>query len=128
MKHIWAVVFVVAAAIGAGSPLQGLPLITGGSLIVAAVLIGLSLRFSGLGRWLLGRLWPGQFSDRAQRRVATSLALALLLAFLLWGTGTLLEHLGSSSAMAAHIDSTLTVLGAIGAGGILWAQAVWVRH
>jgi hypothetical protein len=128
MKHIWAVIFVLAAAIGAHSPVQGVPLITGSTLIIAAVLIGLSLHFSGFGRWFLGRLWPGQFSNRKQKRVATSLALALLFAYLLWGTGTLLESLTGSSSLVKHIDSTLMILGTLGACGVLWAQSVWVRR
>jgi hypothetical protein len=128
MKHIWAIIFVLAAANGANSPLQGVPLITGSTLIVAAVLIGLSLRFSGFGRWFLGRLWPGQFSDRKQKRVATTLALVLLLAYVLWGVGTLLGSLGRGSPLAGQIESTLTVFGLLGACGMLWAQAVWVRQ
>jgi hypothetical protein len=128
MKHIWAIIFVFVAAIGASSPLQGVPLITGSTLIVAAVLIGLSLRFSGFGRWFLGRLWPGQFTNRQQKRVATILALVLLLAYVLWGVGTLLGSLGRGSALAGQIESTLTVLGLLGACGMLWAQAVWVRR
>jgi hypothetical protein len=128
MKHIWAIVFVLAAAIGASSPLQGLPLITGSLLIVAAVLIGLSLRFSGFGRWFLGRVWPGQFSDGKQKRLATSLALLLLLAYALWGIGTLLGSLTRSSALVEQIESTLAVFGLLGACGILWAQAVLVRR
>ena len=96
-------------------------------LIVAAVLIGLSLRFSGFGRWFLGRLWPGQFSDGKQKRVATSLALVLLLTYVLWGIGTLLGSLTRSSPFVEHIESTMTTLGLLGACGILWAQAVWVR-
>src|SRR5215207_4699636 len=90
MKHIWAIIFVLAAAIGASSPLEWVPLITGSILIVAAVLIGLSLRFSGFGRWFLGRRWPGNFSDGREKRVATTLVLVLLLAYVLWGVGTLL--------------------------------------
>lgn len=126
MKRIWAIVFVLAAAIGASSPLQWVPLITGSTLIVAAVLIGLSLRFSGFGRWFLGRLWPGQFSDGKQKRVATSLVLVLLLAYVLWGIGTLLGSLPGSSSRVEHIKSLLTVLGLLGSCGILWAQAVLV--
>src|SRR5689334_9918720 len=103
MKHIWAIVFILAA-IGASSSLQWAPLITGSALIVAAVLVGLSLRFSGFGRWFLGRLWPGQFSEVKQKRVATSLALVLLLAYILWGTGTLLGSLGHTSALAEQIQ------------------------
>ena len=128
MKHIWAIVFVLAAAIGARSPLQSVPLITGSMLIIAAVLIGLSLRFSGFGRWFLGRLWPGQFSDGKQKRVATSLILVLLLAYVLWGIGTLLGSLPGSSSLVEHIRSTLTVLGLLGSCGILWAQEVLVRR
>jgi hypothetical protein len=128
MKHIWAIVFVLAAAIGARSPLQSVPLITGSMLIIAAVLIGLSLRFSGFGRWFLGRLWPGQFSELKQKRVATGLALVLLLAYILWGSGIVLGSLGRSSAIEQQIVSTMTLLGILGACGILWAQAVWVRH
>ena len=127
MKHIWAIVFVLAAAIGASSPLQGVPLITGSTLIIVAVLIGLSLRFSGFGRWFLGRLWPGQFSEGKQKRLATSLALVLLLTYVLWGIGTLLGSLTRSSPFVEHIESTITTLGLHGACGILWAQAVWVR-
>jgi hypothetical protein len=52
----------------------------------------------------------------------------LLLAYLLWGTATLLESLASSSSLVEHVQSTLTILGTIGACGILWAQAVWVRR
>jgi len=96
-------------------------------LIVAAVLIGLSLRFSGFGRWFLGRLWPGQFSDGKQKRVATSLAVVLLLTYVLWGIGTLLGSLTRSSPFVEYIESTMTTLGLLGACGILWAQAVWVR-
>jgi hypothetical protein len=128
MKHIWAIIFVLAATIGASSPLQGVPLITGSILIVAAVLIGLSLRFSGFGRWFLGRLWPGQFSDGKQKRVTTSLLLVLLLAYVLWGIGALLGSLPSSSSLVEHIKSTLTVLGLLGSCSILWAQAVLVRR
>jgi len=127
MKHIWAIVFVLAAAIGASSPLQGVPLITGSVLIVAAVLIGLSLRFSGFGRWFLGRLWPGQFSDGKQRRVATSLVLVLLIAYVLWGMGTLLGGLAGSSSLVEQIKNIMTVLGLLGAIAILSAQAVLVR-
>ena len=127
MKHIWAIVFVLVAAIGANSPLQGVPLITGGVLIVAAVLIGLSLRFSGFGRWFLGRLWPGQFSDGKQRRVATSLVLVLLIAYVLWGMGTLLGGLAGSSSLVDQIKNMMTVLGLLGAIAILSAQAVLVR-
>ena len=127
MKHIWAIVFVLVAAIGANSPLQGVPLITGGVLIVAAVLIGLSLRFSGFGRWFLGRLWPGQFSDGKQRRVATSLVLVLLIAYVLWGIGTLLGGLAGSSSLVEQIKNMMTVLGLLGAIGILSAQTVLVR-
>ena len=127
MKHIWAIVFVLAAAIGANSPLQGVPLITGGVLIVAAVLIGLSLRFSGFGRWFLGRLWPGQFSDGKQRRVATSLVLVLLIAYVLWGIGTLLGGLAGSSSLVEQTKNMMTVLGLLGAIGILSAQTVLVR-
>lgn len=127
MKHIWAIVFVLAAAIGASSPLEGVPFITGSLLIVAAVLTGLSLRFSGFGRWFLGRVWPGQFSDGRQKRVATSLALVLLLAYVLWGVGTLLGSITRSSPLVEQIESTLTVLGLLGACSILWAQAVLVR-
>ena len=127
MKHIWAIVFVLAAANGASSPLQGVPLITGSVLIVAAVLIGLSLRFSGFGRWFLGRLWPGQFSDRKQRRVATSLVLVLLIAYVLWGMGTLLGGLAGSSSLVEQIKNIMTVLGLLGAIAILSAQAVLVR-
>jgi hypothetical protein len=127
MKHIWAIVFVLAAAIGANSPLQGVPLITGSVLIVAAVLIGLSLRFSGFGRWFLGRLWPGQFSDGKQRRVATGLVLVLLIAYVLWGIGTLLGGLAGSSSLVEQIKNMMTVLGLLGAIGILSAQAVLVR-
>ena len=127
MKHIWAIVFVLAAAIGANSPLQGVPLITGGVLIVAAVLIGLSLRFSGFGRWFLGRLWPGQFSDRKQRRVAIGLVLVLLIAYVLWGMGTLLGGLAGSSSLVEQIKNMMTVLGLLGAIGILSAQTVLVR-
>jgi hypothetical protein len=128
MKHIWAIAFVLVAAIGASSPLQGVPLITGSTLIVAAALIGLSLRFSGFGRWFLGRLWPGQFSDGKQKRVATSLALVLLFAYVFWGIGTLLGSLPGSSSLVEHIKSLLTVLGILGSCGILWAQAVLVRR
>src|SRR5215213_11894649 len=103
MKHLWAIIFVLAAAIGASSPLQGVPLITGSTLIVAAILIGLSLRFSGFGRWFLGRLWPGQFSDGKQKRVATSLVLVLLLAYAFWGIGTLLGSLPGSSSQGQQI-------------------------
>ena len=127
MKHIWAIVFVLAAAIGANSPLQGVPLITGGVLIVAAVLIGLSLRFSGFGRWFLGRLWPGQFSDGKQRRVATGLVLVLLIAYVLWGIGTLLGGLAGSSSLVEQTKNMMTVLGLLGAIGILSAQTVLVR-
>jgi len=127
MKHIWAIVFVLAAAIGANSPLQGVPLITGSVLIVAAVLIGLSLRFSGFGRWFLGRLWPGQFSDGKQRRVATGLVLVLLIAYVLWGIGTLLGGLAGSSSLVEQIKNMMTVLGLLGAIGILSAQTVLVR-
>jgi hypothetical protein len=127
MKHIWAIVFVLAAAIGASSPLEWVPLITGSTLIVAAVLIWLSLRFSGFGRWFLGRLWPGQFSDGKQKRVATSLALVLLLAYVLWGIGTLLGSLPGSSSLVEHTKNMLTVIGLLGSCGILWAQAVLVR-
>ena len=127
MKHIWAIVFVLAAAIGASSPLQGVPLTTGSMLIVAAVLIGLSLRFSGFGRWFLGRLWPGQFSDGKQRRVATSLVLVLLIAYVLWGMGTLLGGLAGSSSLVEQIKNIMTVLGLLGAIAILSAQAVLVR-
>jgi len=127
MKHIWAIVFVLAAAIGASSPLQGVPLITGSVLIVAAVLIGLSLRFSGFGRWFLGRLWPGQFSDGKQRRVATGLVLVLLIAYVLWGIGTLLGGLAGSSSLVEQIKNMMTVLGLLGAIGILSAQTVLVR-
>jgi len=127
MKHIWAIVFVLTAAIGANSPLQGVPLITGSVLIVAAVLIGLSLRFSGFGRWFLGRLWPGQFSDGKQRRVATGLVLVLLIAYVLWGIGTLLGGLAGSSSLVEQIKNMMTVLGLLGAIGILSAQAVLVR-
>ena len=127
MKHIWAIVFVLVAAIGANSPLQGVPLITGGVLIVAAVLIGLSLRFSGFGRWFLGRLWPGQFSDGKQRRVATGLVLVLLIAYVLWGMGTLLGGLAGSSSLVDQIKNMMTVLGLLGAIAILSAQAVLVR-
>ena len=126
MKHIWAIVFVLAA-IGASSPLQGVPLITGGMLILAAVLVGLGLRFSGFGRWFLGRLWPGQFADAKQKRVATILALVLVLAYVAWGTGTLLGSLTRSSPMVEQVESMLTVLGMLGACGIVWAQAVWAR-
>jgi hypothetical protein len=128
MKHIWAIIFVLAAALGASSPLQWVPFITGSILIVAAILIGLSLRFSGFGRWFLGRLWPGQFSDRKQKRVATSLVLTLLLAYVLWGIGTLLRSVANSSPLVEQIESTLTVLGLLGACGILWAQAVLIRR
>ena len=127
MKHIWAIVFVLAAAIGASSPLQGVPLITGSVLIVAAVLIGLSLRFSGFGRWFLGRLWPGQFSDGKQRRVATGLVLVLLIAYVLWGIGTLLGGLAGSSSLVEQTKNMMTVLGLLGAIGILSAQTVLVR-
>ena len=127
MKHIWAIVFVLVAAIGANSPLQGVPLITGSVLIVAAVLIGLSLRFSGFGRWFLGRLWPGQFSDGKQRRVATSLVLVLLIAYVLWGMGTLLGGLAGSSSLVEQTKNMMTVLGLLGAIGILSAQTVLVR-
>ena len=127
MKHIWAVIFVLAAAIGASSSLEWVPFITGSILIVAAVLIALGLRFSGFGRWFLGRLWPGQFSDGKQKRVATSLVLVLLLAYVLWGIGTLLGSLPGSSSLVEHIKSRLTVLGLLGPCGILWAQAVVVR-
>jgi len=127
MKHIWAIVFVLAAAIGANSPLQGVPLITGSVLIVAAVLIGLSLRFSGFGRWFLGRLWPGQFSDGKQRRVATGLVLVLLIACVLWGIGTLLGGLAGSSSLVEQTKNMMTVLGLLGAIGILSAQTVLVR-
>jgi hypothetical protein len=128
MKHIWAIIFVLAAAIGASSPLQGVPLITGSILIVAAVLIGLSLRFSGFGRWFLGRLWPGQFADGKQKRLATSLVLVLLLAYVLWGIGTLLGSLHGSSSLLEQIKSMLTVLGLLGSCGLLWAQAIVVRR
>ena len=127
MKYIWAIVFVLAAAIGANSPLQGVPLITGSVLIVAAVLIGLSLRFSGFGRWFLGRLWPGQFSDGKQRRVATGLVLVLLIAYVLWGIGTLLGGLAGSSSLVEQTKNMMTVLGRLGAIGILSAQTVLVR-
>jgi hypothetical protein len=125
MKHIWAVVFLLAAAIGANSPLEWVPFITGSILIVAAVLMGLSLRFSGFGRWFLGRWWPGQFADRKQRQVATILALALLLSYLLWGAGTVLESLAGGSPLVEHIDSILMILGLLGACGILGGQAIW---
>jgi len=128
MKHIWAIVFVLAAAIGASSPLQWVPVITGSMLIVAAILIGLSLRFSGFGRWFLGRLWPGQFSDGKQKRVATSLVLTLLLAYVLWGIGTLLSSVANSSPLVDQLESTLTVLGLLGTCGMLWAQAVLIRR
>jgi hypothetical protein len=124
MKRIWAVIFVLAA-IGANSPLEWVPLITGIALIVAAGLTGLSLRFSGFGRWFLDRLWPGQFANGKQRRMATILVLALLLSYLLWGTGTVLESLAGRSHLMEHIDSTLMVLGLLGAGGILFGQVVW---
>ena len=127
MKHIWAIVFVLAAAIGANSPMQGVPLIIGSVLIVAAVLIGLSLRFSGFGRWFLGRLWPGQFSDRKQRRVAIGLVLVLLIAYVLWGIGTLLGGLAVSSSLVEQIKNMMTILGLLGAIAILSAQAVLVR-
>jgi hypothetical protein len=127
MKHIWAIVFVLAAAIGASSPLEWVPLITGSILIVAAVLIGLSLRFSGFGRWFLGSLWPGQFSAGKQKRVATSLILVLLLAYVFWGIGMVLGSLPGSSSLVEHIKSRVTVLGLLGSCGILWAQAVVVR-
>jgi hypothetical protein len=127
MKHIWAIVFVLAAAIGAGSPLAGVPLITGCLLIVAAALLGLSLRFASFGRWFLGHLWPGQFSDRRAKRLATSLVLVLLLACTFWGIGTLLGSLPGSSPLIKQIESMMTVLGLLGTCGILWAQAVLVR-
>jgi hypothetical protein len=128
MKHIWAIVFVLAAAIGVSSPLEGVSLITGSILIVAGVLTGLSLRFSSFGRWFLGRLWPGQFSEGREKRMATSLVLVLLLAYILWGIGTLLGSLPGNSPLVVQIKSTLTILGLFGACGILWAQAVWVRR
>src|SRR5215213_9368736 len=128
MKHLWAIIFVLAAAIGASSPLQGVPLITGSTLIVAAILIGLSLRFSGFGRWFLGHMWPGQFSDGKQKRVATSFVLVLLLAYVVWGIGALLGSLAGSLSQVEHIKSTLTVLGLLGACSVLWAQAVILRR
>jgi hypothetical protein len=135
MKHIWAVILVLVFAIGmvtytgtASPSLRWVPLITGSILIVAAVLTALGLRFSGFGRWFLGRLWPGQFSAGKQRRVATRLALVLLLAYILWGTGTLLGSLAGTSASVEHLTSTLTVLGVVGAGGTLWAQAVCISR
>jgi hypothetical protein len=127
MKHIWAVIFVLAAAIGAYAPLQGVPAITGCLLIAAAVLSGLSLRFTGFGRWFLGRLWPGQFSDARAKRAATSLVLVLAFAYLLWGTGTLLGTLGGGAYLAEQIGSTLTVFGLVGACGSLWAQTILPR-
>jgi hypothetical protein len=127
MKYIWAIIFVFAA-MGASSPLEGVPLITGSILIVAAILIGLSLRFSGFGRWFLGRLWPGQFSDGKQKRVVTRLAVVLLLAYVLWGSGTLLGILASSSPLLEQVVSMLTILGLLGACSILWAQPLLVRR
>lgn len=125
MKHIWAMLFVLAATVGASSPLPGVPLITGVLLIVVALLTGLSLRFAGFGRWFLDRLWPGQFADGSHRRIATLLVLALLLSYLLWGTGTVLESLGGRSLLMEHIDSTLMILGPLGASGILCGQVIW---
>jgi hypothetical protein len=134
MKHISAMLVVLGVAISAGtyqetaSPsLLWMPLIAGSILIVAAVLTGLSLQFSGFGRWFLGRLWPGEFSDGKHKRVATSLVLVLLLAYALWGIGMLLGSVPGSSSLVEHIRSTLTILGLLGACGTLWAQAVLVR-
>ena len=86
------------------------------------------LRFSGFGRWFLGRLWPGQFADGKQKRLATNLALVLLLAYVGWGMGTLLGSLTRASALVEQIESTLTVLGMLGACGIVWAQVVLARR
>jgi hypothetical protein len=128
MKHIWAVAFILVAAIGASSPLQGVPLATGGMLIAAAILVGLSLRFSSFGRWFLGRLWPGQFANGKQRRLALLLVVVLLLAYVLWGIGTLLGSFTRSSPLLEQVESALTVLGLLGACGVLWAQVLLVRR
>jgi hypothetical protein len=129
MKQILAVVFILAVAFGVGSyhettstSLHWIPLLTGSILIVAAVLTGLSLRFSGFGRSFLGRLWPGQFLEGRHKRTATARVIGLLLAYLLWGIGTLL-HSGGSPQLEG-IERALTVLGALGVCGALWAQRV----
>ena len=54
MKHIWAILFVLAAAIGANSPLQGVPLIAGISFEL--------IKFAGRNRrrrWVRALMWPG---------------------------------------------------------------------
>jgi hypothetical protein len=136
MKHIWAIVLVLAFAIGiakyqqpASSPMHTwVPLITGSILIAAAILAGLSLRLPRLGRWFLGRMWPGQFSDGKQKRIATGCVFGLLLAYLLWGSGALLSSLDSSSPLWGGVESALTILGALGVCATLWLQAVLVRR
>jgi hypothetical protein len=100
----------------------------GGILIVAAILTGLSLKLPGLGRWFLGRMWPGRFSDGKQKHRATGLVFGLLLAYLMWGSGTLLGSIAGSSPLWGRVESAMTILGALGACAILWAQAALVRQ
>jgi hypothetical protein len=132
MKHIVAIVFILAVAVGVGSyhetstSLDWIPLLTGSILIAAAVLTGLSLRFSGFGRSFLGRLWPGQFSEGRHKRTATARVIVLLFAYLLWGIGTLLQSGGSSQLES--IERALTVLGTLGVCGALWVpQLVLIK-
>jgi hypothetical protein len=136
MKHILATVMVLAFAIAvatyreaASSPMRTwLPLAAGIVLIAAAILAGLSLRLPRLGRWFLGRMWPEQYADGKQKRIATGCVFGLLLAYLLWGSGMLLSSLDSSSPLWSRVESTMTVLGALGVCATLWLQAVLVRR
>jgi hypothetical protein len=50
---------------------EWIPLLAGSLLLSAAILIGLGLALPPLGQRLLTTAWPGQFSARQQRQIAT---------------------------------------------------------